>query len=644
MSLASPGGSVLPAKWSCGVCTFQNHKSVGNCSVCQSGERPIAYDLAMANAMNSSSTSKIEMATDAAPTATDTDGNPAETAPVAAATSKPVVAAAPAPPKRKRRRAARKALSAINSSNDTSSGPAPSASHYVGYVEEGETVDMIMRKFAQLEEYKKEKRQKTSDGSIDGSGSGSIDQGNDVSDKTDAMNEEDLNEMFARTSNFTMKNAQKTEDEEQREMLAREQSSRTSGGDGMLWQNASSLINLHRDDAETGDYFWDGEVDEDDFWDEVYSGTHKRRKKKQARVKGTRVKRSHGANVNIAFVSDANGKYVTALRRVRGKERKQTEYVRVPSLKVADRRWGAADPKVPFSWAKQIRDYVPPGKIPQSSYVSSHTNLIDAMSDADKMNPLVGLESGSEHKYLAVMMTPPWKANKNSVLGLGNSISTSNASTSTSTSDDSASDAQQEKRYEPTDLIKLPFNKPEWKSLVFAFVWVRKDLISKVIDAMGELNFYYVENLCWIKQKVNNTFYTQPSPYILTTHETLLMFRRGTPKKHLSVGVSGQIAWDPVEMRHQRTEDVCFDFVRPLAGSQNDEAKPDNFCYNMVERLLPHSVHEEIEGAAVDGNGGEGTRLGKVKDTRPIRERGQLIHLWSENKRRLGWTMLHENQ
>ena len=104
-----------------------------------------------------------------------------------------------------------------------------------------------------------------------------------------------------------------------------------------------------------------------------------------------------------------------------------------------------------------------------------------------------------------------------------------------------------------------------------------------------------------VKQEVNNTFSAQPSPYIRTTHETLLIFRRGTPATGLVASRNGIVTWKPVEMRHQRTEDVVFDFVRPLPnrGTEADdlEHKPNDFCYNMVERMLPHSgkVHLLVE-------------------------------------------------
>jgi hypothetical protein len=425
-------------------------------------------------------------------------------------------------------------------------------------------------------------------------------------------------------------------------------------------QNAASLVNLHKEDIENDDQFWDGGIDEDEFWEEVYTGSHKRRRKKQKilRVKGERKSKSSSGKINIAFVSDANGKYVTALRRVHDRQKKVIEYVRVPSLKVSDRRWGASDPKIPFSWAKQIAEYVDPNIIPVSSYVSSHENVLKAMNTPSIINPLVGIENSSsgkamlnqKHKYLAVMMSPPWKASehKRSIFASPPRKKKNNLSSSSSLLNNSEEE-KVSNRVLPSDLVNLPFNNPEWESLVFAFVWVRKDLISQVVDAMSELSFYYVENLCWVKQEVNNTFSNQPSPYIRTTHETLLIFRRGTPATGLVASRNDIITWEPVEMRHQRTEDVVFDFVRPLPsrGANNDdlEHKPDDFCYNMVERMLPHSVHEDPEeGVEVDGTGSrfEKARLGDHNVKRPIRERGQLLHLWSENIRRTGWTMVHQ--
>ena len=57
---------VLSNKWACGVCTFENHKSVGQCRVCQMGERPVAYDLAMAAAQQASTSPTENQPTGAA--------------------------------------------------------------------------------------------------------------------------------------------------------------------------------------------------------------------------------------------------------------------------------------------------------------------------------------------------------------------------------------------------------------------------------------------------------------------------------------------------------------------------------------------------------------------------------------------------
>jgi hypothetical protein len=564
-------------KWSCGVCTFENHKSVGQCRVCQTGERPVAYDLAMAAAQQAStSPTENQPTTDAAAANADAaavvpSASLPATAPIAppptsvsstvsTASTASVTSVAVAPPKRKRRRAARKALDSIIRGNEHAlrNGPAPSAAHYVGYVEEGETVDMIMRKFAELEDVKREKQQQAlaqaqqqrQDGGDNGdNGDGS--EGVGAAPMDTELNEEDYEEIFNRTSNFTLNQAKKTVEAEQREMLARQHARGRGGGggddddSGMLWQNAAFTICTHKEDVKNNDQYWDGSIDEEEFWDEIYTGSHKRRRKKHKmdkRPKGERRTSNQSGNINIAFVSDANGKYVTALRRVHDRKKKVIEYVRVPSLKVEDRRWGASDPKTPFSWAKQIVDYVDPNAVPVSSYVSSHGNVLQAMTTPAVINPLVGIANSSSgkamvnqtHSYLAVMMTPPWKASehKRSIF----------ASPKKKNEEQEQEDTN---RVVPSDLMKLPFNNSEWASIVFAFIWVRKDLISQVVDAMAALSFYYVENLCWVKQEVNNTFSRQPSPYIRTTHETLLIFRRGTPATGLVASRNGIVTWKP---------------------------------------------------------------------------------------------------
>ena len=89
---------------------------------------------------------------------------------------------------------------------------------------------------------------------------------------------EQLEEVFKKTSNFTVKSAVKANEMDDIAAI--------SGlrADELGWENAAELLELHDDDE--GQYFWAGGVDDDSFWDEVYQGKHKkkkRRKKNQGR-------------------------------------------------------------------------------------------------------------------------------------------------------------------------------------------------------------------------------------------------------------------------------------------------------------------------------------------------------------------------
>lgn len=59
----------------------------------------------------------------------------------------------------------------------------------------------------------------------------------------------------------------------------------------------------------------------------------------------------------------------------------------------------------------------------------------------------------------------------------------------------------------------------------------------------------YVENLVWFKKSINNMVLDQPSPYISSTKEILLMFKKG----------------DVLEIRHQRSPDVVIEFEPPVS-------------------------------------------------------------------------------
>ncbi|CAG9320136.1 unnamed protein product [Blepharisma stoltei] len=127
------------------------------------------------------------------------------------------------------------------------------------------------------------------------------------------------------------------------------------------------------------------------------------------------------------------------------------------------------------------------------------------------------------------------------------------------------------------------------------FLWSQKKEIKEWVEVMEKMKYQYVENLVWVQVDqtnvdaagglVNLTDFTpnliskQPGWPFATSHLTLLMFRK--------------IASGKLELRHQRTCDVVFDFT-----------KPKNYVYHMIETLLPEAgVKLELwaDGESRDG-------------------------------------------
>jgi hypothetical protein len=152
----------------------------------------------------------------------------------------------------------------------------------------------------------------------------------------------------------------------------------------------------------------------------------------------------------------------------------------------------------------------------------------------------------------------------------------------------------------PEDLAKgLKLKLKFLKNLIpkgLIFLWSYKKEIKEWVEVMEKFKFNYVENLVWVKVDKTATqnvggletlsdFSTdllekKPSFPFASSHLTLLMFRKMSSGK--------------LELRHQRTCDVVFDFE-----------KPKGYVYHMIETLLP--------------------------------EAGTKLELWAEDQSREGW-------
>lgn len=159
----------------------------------------------------------------------------------------------------------------------------------------------------------------------------------------------------------------------------------------------------------------------------------------------------------------------------------------------------------------------------------------------------------------AILINPPW----DSIVGSKSSASDMNGKI---TVDDFCSNIKI-----PTDVMKDGL----------LFIWVEKEYISKLIKFFEELDFYYVENMCYImldqnkkeeidltrQTNINDSFVRQKYSFLQKSKKTLLILRRTSNKK----------ACCTLELRHQRTCDVCFDWA-----VVKDKPKDDP---NMIKQL-----------------------------------------------------------
>ncbi|KAJ9049938.1 hypothetical protein DSO57_1019271 [Entomophthora muscae] len=109
----------------------------------------------------------------------------------------------------------------------------------------------------------------------------------------------------------------------------------------------------------------------------------------------------------------------------------------------------------------------------------------------------------------------------------------------------------------------------------FVFIWVPKHLQYEVFKLFSGLGMRYVENLVWCQIALSNHLLTTPSEIICQSKSIMLIFKKG-----------GEI-----EIRHQRTADVIFDFIKPEAcwAGKNLSCPKPLAVYDMVETLLPNS-------------------------------------------------------
>ena len=371
--------------------------------------------------------------------------------------------------------------------------------HYVGYVEEDETPEMIMAKFAELEEIQRkasDTKRTEEDGRVDvklatggGDGSGDV--------AAVGLTDEQLLQVFKQTSMFNVKTAMQD--------------------NAMLTGIDDFLVEL--DERYGSDDDFDSE-DEDmlrSFWsdDEDWDGRSRKRKAKAAGGKRSGLKRG-----SVMAQPKARHRVVTAYnpltqalvrKKVKVSDPNQLEYIRVPM-------------PLPLSWGRTIAPFKKP------------------VFKAD-----MGVEGEASGKSLAeaVLVNEAWYKD---------------------ISDSSKISADAMKRLSAVSFNKVvPYG--------FVFVWTPKALIHPVCKLMQTQGFAYVENLTWVWMQPNNTIAEDASDYIRRSHLTLYMFRAVCADR------------SKVELRHQRSPDVIFDY-------RKDGDRCPTTTYEYLETLLPKSTKE----------------------------------------------------
>lgn len=322
----------------------------------------------------------------------------------------------------------------------------PSAMHYVGYVEEDETPEMIMAKFAHLEQIQKE-QDETKKAAAEAKAAAKAAAEADGEDADVAMDAEDdeandeenpdfdeemLLKVFKQTSNFSLKSAIKDD---------------LYGDDHMLDRLEGGAARFYDDDDEG--------PGANEFWDEILGAAKKKR-----RVGGPKVPREPKAPKpqKSHMITAYNSDNQMLMRKKKIIDPRAPNILKLP-----------AHP-IPESWGKVIKPYEPPADIEAAKLAlpDCTQHVMDIVKNCETLTDL-----GTD--FLAVHANPPWAI-------------------------DDSPDAGQV----TVDAIrKIPFHK--LAPYGFVFMWVEKENLSAVCDAMMDQRFIYVENMTWVQMMPNNT-------------------------------------------------------------------------------------------------------------------------------------------
>ncbi|KAG0166308.1 hypothetical protein DFQ30_007343 [Apophysomyces sp. BC1015] len=351
-----------------------------------------------------------------------------------------------------------------------------SNAHYVGYVEDEESVEAIMKKFEELERMQKEfstmavKVEEVDNNETKATDATTTIPESDVMlmDDLQPLTEEQLQEVFKRTSAFTVKTAMiDSTDMEELDALEVWQMENKDGNTDEIYEEDDYI---HVDDD-----FWDLEFGESPRPKRVRRGPSTREISSGGRRGVDRESIIAKYRIMKVQVQDRNGNYFMVKKRVSAIDPSLPTYVKIPARPISR------------SWAHHIFSKLPikVESVPAGSRIHEVQNI--SSTDLKQFGT----------SFSAVYMDPP-------LLLPGEEPSPG--------------------KIDIDELAKL--NVPEIVSAGFLFIWLEKEWLQRIVRIASKWGFKYVENFCWIKKNINNQIHRSEYTYFNKSKLSLLIFRK----------------------------------------------------------------------------------------------------------------------
>lgn len=416
----------------------------------------------------------------------------------------------------------------------------PSAVHYVGYVEDDETPEMIMAKFVELERIQQAelnlKKEIPVETKKENDNRKNIEDSNVLqSDSKQALTDEQLLEVFKQTSMFNVKTALRD-------------NAMLMGIENVLGYTITrygSEDPVSEDDDVLRSFWSDEEMEEMGGSESGSEGRSRNRRKGSDGRCSVKIPRKSstvsGSGQRHKIVTAYNPETQAYVRRkVQVPDPDEIVQIRIPP------------PPLPVSWGRTVRPYTAhngkardlEGNQPVSDGAPPSTFYMEIQSMEEFDSRALPLRN-----YQAALINVGWATPKDGRDPLS-SLSG----------------------------ICVPKLVPEG----FIFIWTPKQYIHSVCKRMVKWGYVYVENLTWCFLSPNNSLMRLPDTkhFVANSHLSLYIFRMADKGRD-------------IELRHQRNPDVVFDCVATI-GEGRQILNPRESLV-AIETLLPMSAGKLIE-------------------------------------------------